>query len=949
VLINTGIKGKPVRKLMIVLAFGAACLLPLDGYTLGLGEIEVNSALNQELDAQIELLSAVPEDAEGLIVKLASREEFSRAGLDRPFLLQDLKFSNVIRDGVPYVKITSGKPIREPFLNFLIEIDWPKGHLLREYTILLDPPVFISDQSVARPAVSDSRPTAAVAQVAAPMPANMTASRPSMAVTAPAGNEPAQMAAPSRQASQADSAATTTSPPAYAAPSRNADYRVRQGDTAWSLADSLRPDQSVSIEQMMLALLRTNPESFINDNVNGLKRGYILRVPERSEITSLSQAEAVAMVRQQNALWREYQQVAGAGASAAASTLSGTGKSADKATKSGDARLSIVSAGKGAASATAGNTESMSADELRAQLALAEERLESERLEKESLQGEVSDLEKQVSKMKRLLSIEDENMAQMQSSLTPSETTEQPTVAETEPEAEPEAESATEPADESTMLTATESETDNTENQAAVTDSEAETAETEQDKVFVDDQNKPQEAAEAEPMDTIAPEPMTAETPPPRGLLVSLFGSPEMLAAVGAGVLLLMGLVYMIVKRRRASSGVDAAMSSKFVDDDLASVADMLDDHAVSQNVSDEEVEASMAAAEAAADEFDSDATMIMPSADDTVITQAEPEEEARDDIIAEADVYLAYGIYQQAEELLQNAIKEHPDNDSYRMKLAETYFAGKNVSGFGELAAEMHKRSKGTGSRWQKIAAMGKDLIPGHELFKGAGANVALDDLVPSPEPMDFDLGLDATGTNEEPDLDFSLDDDSALELPDDSQTDTAILDLEDDSPAAPVEELEFDLSETDATTPEPNEEEFSLDFAASDLDITTDASEKEDDNSLDFDLDLSTEAEASEALDELSGAEAEDDFDIDVSEELGATATIVEKSSASASGNGGDIDLSDLDDVDEVSTKLDLARAYLDMGDHEGTRSILEEVVAEGNAAQKAEAETLLAEIAG
>jgi pilus assembly protein FimV len=478
----------------------------------------------------------------------------------------------------------------------------------------------------------------------------------------------------------------------------------------------------------------------------------------------------------------------------------------------------------------------------------------------------------------------------------------------------------------------------------------------------------------------------------PRGFLASIMGNPLILAAIGAGVLLLMALVFMIVKRRRASEfAVTPAGDAS--DDDLANVADMLDDQAVNENVSDEEVETSMAAAEGEAEEFDSDATMVLPSANDTVVTQAQPEEEeARDDVIAEADVYLAYGIYQQAEELLQNAIKEHPDNDAYRMKLAETYFAGKNVSGFGDLAAEMHERTKGSGSRWQKLVAMGKELIPGHELFQGASSDteVALDDLVPSPEPMDIDLGLDDTRETSAPDLDFSLGDDSEseLELPDisddtalDLEADDTALDLEEDTSAEPLEELEFDLSETDAAEPEPEvdaeaptesaEEEISLDFEASDLGISTD-DDAETDNSLDFDLDLSAEAEGEAELDDApktaeeseleeefglvdepeTTEEPEDEFDIDVSEELEASATIVTTADELAGGDAdseGDIDLSDLGDVDEVSTKLDLARAYLDMGDSEGTRSILEEVVEEGNAEQKAEAEALLAEING
>ena len=130
----------PTRKLLGAVV-AAALLLPGSGFTLGLGEIEVNSTLNQRLNADIELLSATPEDAEDIIIKLASRKEFTRAGLDRPYSLNDLRFKSEEINGVPYIKVSSSSPIREPFLNFLVEIDWPNGHLLREYTVLLDPPL----------------------------------------------------------------------------------------------------------------------------------------------------------------------------------------------------------------------------------------------------------------------------------------------------------------------------------------------------------------------------------------------------------------------------------------------------------------------------------------------------------------------------------------------------------------------------------------------------------------------------------------------------------------------------------------------------------------------------------------------------------------------------------------------------------------------------------------
>ena len=127
-----------MRKLIFALVLGL--LLPTQGFALGLGNIYVNSKLNQKLDAQIDLISVTPEDAEILIIKLASREEFTKAGLDRPHSLTELKFKTLVKNDNIYISVKSPKTMREPLLNFLIEVDWPQGRLVREYTILFEPP-----------------------------------------------------------------------------------------------------------------------------------------------------------------------------------------------------------------------------------------------------------------------------------------------------------------------------------------------------------------------------------------------------------------------------------------------------------------------------------------------------------------------------------------------------------------------------------------------------------------------------------------------------------------------------------------------------------------------------------------------------------------------------------------------------------------------------------------
>lgn len=128
-----------MRKLIFALVFGVS-VSPVSSFALGLGNIQVNSTLNQRLDARIDLLSAVPEDAEVMIISLASSEEFTKAGLGRPHFLTSLKFKAIVENGNVQISVTSPKPVREPSLHFLVEVDWPRGHLIRAYTILLEPP-----------------------------------------------------------------------------------------------------------------------------------------------------------------------------------------------------------------------------------------------------------------------------------------------------------------------------------------------------------------------------------------------------------------------------------------------------------------------------------------------------------------------------------------------------------------------------------------------------------------------------------------------------------------------------------------------------------------------------------------------------------------------------------------------------------------------------------------
>ena len=244
---------------------------------LGLGKIELSSGLNQPFEAQIELLSATADELGSLQVGLADNKAFRRAGIDRPFVLSNLRFQvKETESGPDYIRVYSQDSIREPYLNFLIEAGWSKGRLFREYTVLLDPPLYDPYQR--------STP---VADTSAP-------------VVEPVMETEYEVSDVEEvEETEIDSTPVMSS---YS----GEDYGpTESSDTLWSIAKQMRPDTSTSIQQMMMALLRTNPEAFLNNNINGLKRGLILRMPETDEISALSNQEALSEVKSQYAMWEQ--------------------------------------------------------------------------------------------------------------------------------------------------------------------------------------------------------------------------------------------------------------------------------------------------------------------------------------------------------------------------------------------------------------------------------------------------------------------------------------------------------------------------------------------------------------------------------------------------------------------------------------------------------------------
>ena len=250
---------------------------------LGLGNIELNSSLNQPFDATIKLVARNEAELEGLRVGLASNADFDRIGAVRLPFLNDLKFEIISLDGVkPYIKITSSRPVREPFVDFVLEANWPAGRLLREYTVLLDPPTITTERAapIQAPTVNRTLSTASA-----------SASR----VTAPRRQQEPSLGGGGLIEPTTTASVVSTSDLVFGPVSAN--------DTLWNIADSMRPSDDVSVQQMMMALLKENPDAFGNNNINNLKRGKTLRIEDQSVIAELSHQQAVAETSRQYQDW----------------------------------------------------------------------------------------------------------------------------------------------------------------------------------------------------------------------------------------------------------------------------------------------------------------------------------------------------------------------------------------------------------------------------------------------------------------------------------------------------------------------------------------------------------------------------------------------------------------------------------------------------------------------
>jgi pilus assembly protein FimV len=891
-----------VRKLVLAIA-AASALSSGMAHALGLGELTLKSTLNQPLVAEIELLDVKDLTAAEVVPSLASPEDFAKAGVDRQAFLNDLTFTPVLNaSGKSILRVTSSKPLSEPMVKFLVQVMWPNGRLLRDYSVLLDPSKF-------SPQTAD----------AAAQPA------PSQTVTAPVtgATKPSQH---------------TTTP----------------RDTLWEIAAKAR--NGGSIQQTMLAIQAMNPDAFIDGNINRLKTGQVLRLPDQVQSTNLPQPKAIAEVAAQNTAWRQgrrYVAKPGTGQQQLDATKRARGEGASS--QAATDKLSLVSAdtgkgGKGAAG---------DAKELSNKLAVTQESLDTTRRDNAELKSRMSDLQSQLDKLQRLIELKNNQLAKLQAE----GGADAPVAATTAPamSAELAASPAAAPAD------------------AVPAPAPAPAPEA--------------AAPEAVPAPVVEPTPATSDDQKFNELLTN----PILLGLVGGGAVVLLLLLLLLARRRKAQQEAEKhlRMARALAEEqEFSADQDLPESSFEGLEVPPPSVKLATAPTPAPAPAPVIAPVVVTPPIAAPLVSRAAERSERSDDVLAQVQSHIAGGRLNQAAALLEDAIKQEPQRSDLRLKLMEVY----GQQGDRDAFVAQERQLVANGDNFARVEEL-KSRFPAMAVVAASGLAAAaiaaeldaqyvkdlLLDEPQAPEPAlsdfdsAFDLSLDdleaatpispAVAAVPEPapestpapealaELDeFPLDDDLSFESVLQQQTEIRenLDDLSDF-------DLDMDLG-GDASPATLAEDDFllSLDEDLKDLPAAQAPTVTEvplDDLELPADFDLSLADEMDAAPDQLDALESDqpDAFESELndvnaeldrlSQSLGEPSFTAEDALASAADEP---DFDFLSGTDEVATKLDLAQAYIDMGDNDGARDILNEVVTEGDAGQKSEAKEMLSRLA-
>ncbi|NOY65879.1 MAG: FimV family protein [Gammaproteobacteria bacterium] len=889
-----------VRILAFVLV-SLAVILPGGVQALGLGEIQLNSFLNQPLDAEIEIISSQRGETDGIKIKLASASAFERAGLEYSNVMRQIKFKVITKsDGSHVIKVTTRRGYREPFLNFLLEVNWSSGRILREYAALVDPPSLVQSTPAPVKASSGSRQS-------------MAKSAPVKASKAP--EQPLFGAPETHSDSMADSGGFIGDT-----------YRTKRNDTAWQIARDVRPDQDVSVEQSMMSILRANPRAFIKQNVNRLKAGYVLNIPGRETMLSQSHGSAVTEIRAQTRAWKNRHSVAAA--------------------PKGHLEILPPKADSSSSNALGSNTGSSSADSNR-DVMLAREAAEAQRQENSELRLRISELEELINGARLETRLKSDKMAALEQQLAKlsKESGEAPAVAapvvpeEVIPEPvipaeEVPAVSDSKPKESSAFVPAVPAPPGTPINQHVVGNFTP-----------VDITKLPKSGLMAKPFKTsekMADSP--AEDGSAEGILAYFENNPVTLwIVIAAGGIFIVLVIVMMARSRRSDQFDESILQEQTFSENAFEETPV--EEVVEEAVEEVAEEVPGDFFETVDVEKESDPEEPAPETDtsflsDMVFSDMNDLEggSGESDPLTEADVFLAYGRFGPAETMIKEAIAKEPERNDLRLKLLEIFYSAKNKDAFetGAVAFNDDLAANPDSETWEKVVEMGGDLCPDHALF--STDNVPTEDMpgtVAGDEDdtaaMDFDLGefedqieslgLDDTESSESSEMD-GLD----LDL-DEINSDGA----EAEDPTLEITTELEDIAGTLGSDPEDVTQELDVDGDSDDVTQELEVNKKMERTQEIASDDLNNLNDLDEITQELKIPDLADELD------LGET--------AESPLEEDDMDPDDaLADIDEVGTKLDLARAYIDMGDPEGAKSILNEVLDEGNDEQKGEAEILI-----
>ncbi len=851
----------------------------------GLGRLSVQSGLGQPLRAEVEVTSLSKEEAQSLSARLAPPDAFRQAGLEFNQTLNSLRFAIEPRSGRTFVRITSTQPINEPFVDLLVELNWATGKFVREYTFLLDPPEMRGAREPVEGGTSRAEPVAPVAAPVAAAPARAAAEPTPAAAPEPTPSavrpEPVQAAAPVTAASPERVRAPETAP--------IGSVTVRRGDTLGNIARGALPP-GVSLDQAMVAIYRANPDAFIAKNLNLVREGAQLVIPDAAAMAAVDAGEARREVRVQGADFAAYRQrLAGSprlvDAPRPGQTVAGAvggGVQNGSATGAGD-QLRLSKPGAGAASAAAPAVGSQASRGS----APAEDGVARATALKEA-NSRITELEKNVTDLQQLLELKNRSLAELQKQVDDTKASAKAVTGQV-----------------GAPLPAPLLPTEPTKSAAAPKPPVAE---------------PPPPAAEApKPVPPVAapepaPAPVAAAPQPPvtpapvpeaaPGMFDDLLENPFLLPGLGGIALLGAGYGWYAMRRRRKVE--------KFEDSLIA--ADAFTANSLFGSTGGQSVDTSNSVFAAGS----------AGTAVDVHSTEVDP--------IAEADVYIAYGREAQAEEILKEALKRQPERQAIRLKLLEIYAGRKDVRAFETVARDMYDMASGQNEEWPKAVTLGLSIDPTNPLYGGASgvgaatvAAAAGAAFVASRDDLDF------------PELAIGSFDSQGKAQAARGQVDTI------DMPAAAADNsseigaLDFDLNldmRVDRAAGKAGAQIDDL-SASSPADLSTSLEDRFELPSLDLDL-PALESLTQTASQQGGNASALDLSPISLDLE---TATVdAEEGEASAGGAGR---------WQEMATKLDLASAYEEIGDKEGARELLQEVIKGGDSGQQQKARAMLSKI--